>query len=96
MGIFHFPKLLPFSKSLSLFSSVIIFQFFPLKKFLVLRLFSISFINSFLTWGLMNYLFFVSRNQEGSTFDFGELEEAIARQVRNDEAQARMLSPINF
>lgn len=44
----------------------------------------------------MNYLFFVSRNQEGSTFDFGELEEAIARQVRNDEAQARMLSPINF
>ncbi|XP_048424879.1 transcription factor TGA9-like isoform X2 [Pyrus x bretschneideri] len=28
-------------------------------------------------------------NQEGSAFDFGELEEAIARQVRNDEAQAR-------
>ncbi|KAL6196169.1 hypothetical protein ACLB2K_031784 [Fragaria x ananassa] len=31
-------------------------------------------------------------NQEGSTFDFGELEEAIARQVRNDEAQAPLFT----
>ncbi|CAN6692127.1 unnamed protein product [Malus baccata var. baccata] len=31
-------------------------------------------------------------NQEGSAFDFGELEEAIARQVRNDEAQAPLFT----
>ncbi|KAB2606489.1 transcription factor TGA2-like [Pyrus ussuriensis x Pyrus communis] len=31
-------------------------------------------------------------NQEGSAFNFGELEEAIARQVRNDEAQAPLFT----
>lgn len=43
-------------------------------------------------------VFYLS-NQEGSAFDFGELEEAIVLQgvkIRNDEAKARMLLSLSF
>ena len=47
----------------------------------------------------MGCQFLCVSHQEGSAFDFGELEEAIMMQgvkIRNDEAKARMLlsSPI--
>jgi len=43
-------------------------------------------------------VFYLS-NQEGSAFDFGELEEAIVLQgvkIRNDEAKARMLLSLSL
>lgn len=45
------------------------------------------------------YSFFFPSNQEGSAFDFGELEEAIVLQgvkIRNDEAKARMLLSLSI
>jgi transcription factor TGA len=42
---------------------------------------------------------FYLSNQEGSAFDFGELEEAIVLQgvkIRNDEAKARMLLSLSI
>lgn len=97
MGFFHFPKFHSFSKSLALFSSVLIFHFFLVKKLYFLRLtswtwFSFVLDNFIHLWhGFTLFWYSIGRNQEASAFDFGELEEAIARQVRNDEAQARML-----
>lgn len=47
----------------------------------------------YLTWFLICF-FFCSFSNQGSAFDFGELEEAIVLQgikIRNDEAKARML-----
>jgi len=53
------------------------------------------FVQVRLTW---DSCIFAYSNQEGSAFDFGELEEAIVLQgvkIRNDEAKARMLPPFS-
>lgn len=83
--IFFFPLLLPFNnfKAWRLMGS---FHFSYWNTYFWLR-------SSTLTWFIINFLYW-SSNQEGSAFDFGELEQAIALQgvkIGNDEAKARML-----